>query len=410
MSVHGFVVLITKTMVILACSLSVFAQINRPAGQWVGDLFLVNNPMGGGAVYLIDENNIIKKEIPYVMGLTDFPIPRNLRSVQFSSIWHNDGLSSLAYHLQFEKDSEGSLFRQFTFIKWQDDEWHVIGAFKSYNRMVSLLKAIPCSDDRFITISNTIDLAGNTGVNLTPFAKMSLNSEKKEIGLISSIDHGQDELREFIANTPFFSSWEEARKQWQIPGEREKYASASTCFDYAFFSEIITTGDYATLLNYKTGLYWVFSLEKASLIKAGNIFKKVTPKMIAGGGFDPAVLCAHPEKDGTILISALAEESFITEANIDKEMNELSNKHNVGLPNATMTVKTLSEIWDNRQKEQVERNPVIEWYRIYPEENGRVEKIYPPEGAALVRETWENNVWRPMPDGSVSKNGSNNFG
>jgi hypothetical protein len=51
--------------------------------------------------------------------------------------------------------------------------------------------------------------------------------------------------------------------------------------------------------------------------------------------------------------------------------------------------------------EERARNPLVVWYRIHPD-NGRLEKLAaPPTGGATHRDSWDNEHWRPMPDGSV---------
>ena len=198
---------------------------------------------------------------------------------------------------------------------------------------------------------------------------------REEIRLDSSIYHGVDELRELMLN--------------------------STCFDLAYFSSIVMTDNHSTVINKKTGLYWVFSLEKATLVKAGKIFSdRMTPEMIAKGGFDKAVLHAFPEKAGTILVSTQKEAAFTTETSDSmREADELMKQHQQ--PGSTLTPRDVGVFIARREKEIAEKNPYIEWYRIYPE-NGKVEKLgLPPEGAALDREGGKNDFWRPMPDGSV---------
>lgn len=231
------------------------------------------------------------------------------------------------------------------------------------------MSAIPCDNNRFIVISNT-----NMTDDLTPFVRMSI-SDNKEARIMSPIDHGQDEIREFMSQVE--------------------------CFGLAYSSKKIITGNHATLINNKTGLYWIFSLETASLKKAGNIFRNLKPEQIAKGGFFDAILCAHPEKDGTILISAQQEEAFATASDILVEYRDLAQRHNVGAPNATMSVAELLGIYNRRRQELAEQQPWIEWYRIYPE-TGKVEKLsLPPEGAAIDRDGGKNDLWRPMLDGSV---------
>ena len=199
--------------------------------------------------------------------------------------------------------------------------------------------------------------------------------DKEEIRLDSSIYHGMDELQKFMLD--------------------------STCFDLAYFSSIVMTDRHATVINFKTGLYWVFSLEKAALAKAGKIFSedKMTLEMIAKGGFANAVLCAFPEKAGTILVSTQMEAAFTTETgDALRETDEFAKRQPPGQP---PTPADLASFARRRYIELAEQNPYIEWHRIYPE-NGRVEKLsLPPEGAALDREGVKNDNWRPLPDGSV---------
>jgi len=58
------------------------------------------------------------------------------------------------------------------------------------------------------------------------------------------------------------------------------------------------TDDHAVPVNGSAGLYWVFSLEKASLVKAGGTFRNVTPEMAAKGGSGQAALRVNPERGG----------------------------------------------------------------------------------------------------------------
>ncbi|MCL1908915.1 MAG: hypothetical protein FWG12_06065, partial [Holophagaceae bacterium] len=361
--------------VLLLSSFSSFAQVNRFPGQWVGDLFLVEDMMTRHAVYLVDEVNVIQEKITSVTSIDDdFPVSRELRSWKSSSGWHGGGLHTLVYPRGIrEYDADGNLYRNFFFTKWQDGEWLFLGLYKSNPTSREDALAIPCNNDRFIFVSSSADMAGNTGLQRTPFARLSLNRDKKEISLHSSIDHGRDELREHMSNPEVFG----------LP----------------WSSRFIITDNYATLLCYKTGLYWIFSLESASLKKSGNIFKMVTPEMIAKGGFSGAVLCAHPEKDGTILVSAQLETDIVTTPDWKAEMKELWDANNVGMPNATMTVSDWMALYRSREKKETEQSSGIDWYRIYPED-GKVEKTFPPEGAAIDRDGGKNDLWRPMPDGS----------
>jgi hypothetical protein len=157
------------------------------------------------------------------------------------------------------------------------------------------------------------------------------------------------------------------------------------------------TDKFATLVSTRTGLYWVFSKEKASLVKGGNIFNKITPEHIASGGFEHAVLCVNPEKDGTVLISAQDEDFLTGTVDLTKKILELQR---AGILKFNSLAK--ANEWMAQQHQAEDNNsPFIVWYRIYPE-TGKVERLsLPPEGGTLHREGSKNNIWRPMPDGSV---------
>jgi len=358
----------------LICVIPASAQI---IGQWVGDKYLVDDvgptankfSFAFGKVFLDADDNILES-IPSLGEITDFPFPRSNRLFS-QTHWHAESLYTLAFGTE-EKDEDGKLFRHYIFAKWNEDKWLFQGDYKINNR-ITLLKAIPCDGDKFIVISSDSDLTGNKGQNRSPFHRMSVNpnEDKTEIRLNSSIPlKGLDELQQYIADPVFFS----------LP----------------FLSEIVLTDNYAVAINKNTGLYWIFSLEKASLVTSGMIFKKITPKMILSGGFNDAILCVNPEKEGTILISAQDEAAFMTETgDAIKEINELLKE------NPKMTEDEMHKLLSVRRKELANRNPFLVWYRIYPE-NGKVEKLTDaPFGGTLIRDGAKTNVWRPLPDGTV---------
>ena len=269
------------------------------------------------------------------------------------------------------------MFTRNIFSRWSDGEWHYLGEYKIENW--GGLNFIPCDDGRFIVIFGSSDLVNNNGLDRSPFARASFPEGKTELRIGASIDHGQDNLRKYMADPK--------------------------CFCLPCYSNIIMTDSHATILNYETGLYWIFSLEKATLVKAGNIFSKVTPEMAAKGGFSQAVLCARPEKEGTVLVSALEESFFTTETKSPAEiMNEKMEE--IRRSGEEFTVEKSNEMSAMYQRLLVERakaNPHIDWYRIHP--NGKVEKLgTPPVGGFLVRDGEKNlnEVWRPLPDGSIS--------
>lgn len=362
---------------LLALAMPAFAQ---NTGQWADDLYYINvsgynNNVSGMALstsVFIDENNKIHKKIP-ALESKDFPVTAWFGNVPpFDSYWRNEAAYLLGEGVS-EKNEDGSYFTRWVFAKWTEDEgWHFQGDYKTDTN--EMLEAIPCDNDRFIVISCAKDLTGdNRWQTRTPFARMSLHPDKKELRLDTPIDHGQDELRKYMSNPDFFK--------------------------LAWLSQPCLTRDHATLINCNTGLYWIFSLEKASLTKAGNIFKSATPEWIAKGGFTSSVLCARPEKAETILIAA-QEEDYLIKANDPwKQALEFREKFNA-------TNEEQMEMFKHYYQEYVNRSPFIAWYRVYPE-TGKVEKLKEhPEGGTWYRVELNDghDAFRPMPDGSVKMN------
>ena len=432
MQSRSYLSLCTMLRLLLLAS-SVFAFGQNTPGQWVGDFYSVSR--GGSptpSTVLIDEKNYIRAEIPNLATIEDFPVPRNLRSSASIPFWRNDELYTVARTRTVEKDENGAEFIRITFAKWQDDEWRYLGWLKVPPR--KFIKAIPCDNDRFVIISDRNELANNNRADRTPFylasspspletqainhnprfvnfssiadmprgrmmlaarhdgrigvvpyehdltdeesAKMvAYQVERQQIKLLSPIDHGQDDLRKHMSNPVWF--------------------------DLAWRSAIVMTDEYAVLVSQQTGLYWIFSLKNASLKKAGNIFRKMTPEILAEGDFfrvgrPTPIICVNPEKDGTVLIAAEDESFFLTEKG-DPSKEAMEVWQNMPEPK---TQQDFIKIFDEKEKELFERNPYIVWYRLYPE-NGKVEMLSgPPEGGTLLRGD-ARGAWRPMPDGSV---------
>jgi len=367
-------------MVLLVSAMPTSAQGLSSPGQWVGDLYLVDHP--GDILpskHLIDEKNQIQRTIPHISKVIDFPVPLAQRVLPAKSFWHNDALYVLTAggkktDMMLE---DGSIVTRWMLAKWQDGEWRFLGDYKTEPK--NILVSIPCDNDRFIVIASKNDLTGNKDASKrTPFHRMSLYPEKEELRLNTAIDHGVDDIRGYMSNPD--------------------------CFSMAFNSAIAITDDYAVVVNCETGLYWIFSLENASLKHVGNIFKNITPELIAKGGFPNAILRVHPEKAGTVLISAQEESAFLTESgDAVKETQELLDK------NPDLSPEDVKKTVETRREELSNRSPLLVWYRIDPE-RGKTEKLgVPPVGAAYVREGTKTDYWRPMPDGSVRMGSLDSF-
>jgi len=338
-------------------------------GQWHGDLYSVTliSEMPP-QVAQIDARNTIRKIIPHVSKAgSGFPIKTKFLVTGIYSYWHNDALYTLV-HGSSEREGKGPFHRRHTYAKWEDEEWHFLGSYMAAQNVK--LKAIPCDNDTLIVISSDIDLVDNKRENRSPFAKMSFGGSEKELKLGASIDHGQEELQNHMSNP--------------------------NCFNLAYSSSIVMTDKYAAVISYGTGLYWVFSLEDAALVKADNIFKNVTPEMIAKGGFISAIISAQPEKEGTVLIAA-QEEDYLIVNNSDPINNDVYVKLAETRPDdPDMTQAKYIKELKERVREQRTKSLFIAWYRLHPE-NGSVEKLeYPPRGGA--KSTEYGDFWRPMPD------------
>jgi len=341
-------------------------------GQWHGDLYsvILTSEMPP-QVAQIDARNTIRKIIPHVSKAgSGFPIKPKFLATGIYSYWRNDALYTLV-HGSSEREGNGPFHRRHTYAKWEDDEWHFLGSYMAAQDVK--LKAIPCDNDSLIVISSDIDLVDNKREDRSPFAKMSFGPGQSELRLGASIGHGQEELQNHMSNP--------------------------NCFNLASSSSIVMTDKHAAVISYGTGLYWVFSLEDAALVKAGNIFKMVTPEMIAKGGFVSAILLAQPEKAGTVLIAA-QEEEFLIINNSDPITNEVYVKLAEMRPNdPDMTQEKYIKELKERVREQRTKGPFIAWYRLHPED-GSVEKLEdPPRRGAKTRRN--GHSWRPMPDGSV---------
>jgi hypothetical protein len=381
-------------------------------GQWVGDLYMVMVPSEEGhtSAAFVDEDDNVRRVIPNVWDAADFKeLCRSCGGGPWHSHWHGDALHSLAYGgMETAHDGigragsapGGTAYRRYVFAKWQDGGWGLMGTFRANRR--ELLHAVPCDGGRYIVVSHKMGTFDDARSDRSPFRRVSAAEGGGDMRLDASIDHGQDELRGHMYE-PMCLDHDE------VPGmiteaSLRGYMSEPSCFNLAAGSDIVMTEGRATLVNRFTGLYWVFSTETARLVKAGSIFKRVTPEMAARGGFYNAVLCVNPEKSGTVLLSAQDEVLFTAEKEDPwKEMRERWAK----VPIARMLEPSseddwINELFERRLAEIKARSPLVVWYRIHPE-NGRVERLpLPPEGGASVRGPGDRDeCWRPMPDGSV---------
>jgi hypothetical protein len=304
----------------------------------------------------------------------------------------------------FEREGEGRALT-WSFFRWEDGGWCLLGRYAAEPAMPGFtgMNAIPCDGDRFILVSYVSPSADGAG-GWQPFCAASFPEGSKSLHLDSAIDHGQDELR---------------------------HVSDQFRTDLELFGYTAVTDSHAVVIHPYTGLFWVFSLEKVRLVKAGSIFKKLTSEMVADGGFTGAVLCVNPERQGTVLVAAQDEDYFTQNGDFWKEYikmrrgrlddweksrdarDDRSNDDEAIARSIedwheafNVISKEVAEAMRTRHKQLMENSPHIVWYRIHPE-NGSVERLLePPEGGASLRgddgwDNWENNVFRPMADGSV---------
>jgi len=379
-----------------------FAQLFP--GQWVDDLYFVTHYEGTSGPnlkwhsFFVDENDNIVDKDKYQL-----PEALSLGAGAYASdpYWYDGALYAVAHHFPPIEDDDGNRYDKFTFAKWQDGEWTILGEYRAKTTdLPNGFHFFPCDRNRFIVVSRYNDLMGENRSDRSPFFVLSVRPGKKELNLDSSIYHGHDELRNYMSDEHFFGQ--------------------------AYNSEPVVTGKYGTLVNWN-GLYWCFSLEKATLIKTGCIFKGLETeeliKAIQKVGFAQAILGVGPEKDGTVMVSAV-EEATLRNGIDDKfgDLMEQMEKHR------DKTVEEQEKLHAERMAKIAEVNRYMVWYRIYPE-NGRVEKLgtppiggahertRPPESASMA-EVWTADKWRPLPDGSVrmgmlvpkEKNGTGNKG
>ena len=381
-----------------------YAQSMTP-GQWVRDLYLMDSYPGTGdrrpfkdrVAVLVDEKDNIHKIFPNLAKVNDFSISNShgqitniiwhyfIQSPGAVATWHNDAFYTIGCAVgqlsqstsgeqirsYYAKEDDSGFFRWF-FAKRKDgdgDEWQHLGFYDTGQN--TILVAIPCDDDRFIVIGSGPDFFDKSSGRYYFLRLSTPNNDKKELRLDSYIDCGQDEVR--------------------------NYMSDHDVFELASYSDIIMTDKFATLVNSKSGLYWIFSKEKASLVKSGSIFSRLKANHLDPKGFERAVLCVNPEKGGTVLISARDEELILKTDDVYKELKELSRSGFLKSSNEAHGWLT-----QRLKEEESKRSPYIVWYRIYPE-TGKVEKlVFPPEGGSLFREDGEgksNSNGDPCPMG-----------
>jgi hypothetical protein len=365
-----------------------FSHAQFDPGQWVGDLYFVRTEVESksGSTekhrYFIDKNNKVADPTNYGDAIFAF--------------WLDDGYENALYTTtaELKQDKEGLWRESLFYKKWQDGEWVTLGEYRSPKTYkdradfrvgvgdLAFIRALPCENNRFIAVS-WADLVNDQRPDRTPFAVMKVNPTKKEISVDRSIDYGIDELKDKLSDQKVFS----------LPAN----------------AHYMVAGKYGVIINTNTGLFWSFNLEKASLVKAGTIFKNIEPKEILDaihkGGWMMAVLGCNPEKEGTVLISAL-EDAALKNGDKWNDLREVMDQ------NPSLTEKEREKLFLEQQKKMERGSRWVVWYRLYPE-NGRVEKLdVPPNGASVEKaglwstvtkfENWYRaNEWRPMPDGSV---------
>jgi len=174
----------------------VLAQ-NLP-GRWVDDLYLITFHHPAKESYrqcLVDEKNNIHKEIPHITESLDLTVPNDFFKYNtMEPKWYNGALYTQA-HRWGDKEKDGEKYCYEHFAKFEDDKWNYLGEFKT--KPGNRIDIIPCANNRFIVISDEIDLTNDNRPDRTPFARASFSSGSKELRIDSPIDHGQDELRKY---------------------------------------------------------------------------------------------------------------------------------------------------------------------------------------------------------------------
>lgn len=337
-------------------------------GQWVKEHFLIQEGFPSHAL-LLDAGNQVMLKIPSLKEAPNFPLPPEQRAMNTAVLWFEGAYFACAFGKQ-EFDTEGKAFDRFTLAKDDGQGWRRFAELKTA-RDVGLLKFIPCTQGRFIGISSKEDLSGAKAAERSPFYRLRKATEGLELERDGVIAPGLEGLKRHL--------------EW---------------FTLPAVSPIVMLGHHAVVLNRLTGLYWIFSLEKADLVHSGRLFPKVTDEMISKGGFADAVYSLHPEKDGTLLVAAQSEEHFTQEkSDPSREVAALLKA------NPSLTAKDATRIFSQKQQDAAQRSPFICWYRIDPEKGTVKRLVSAPPGAQELREGGKPVAWRPLPDGSVRMGG-----
>ena len=434
--------LIKNLIIVLPLIFGINAHAQQGPGQWIGEFYSVLNVRSLSAqptLVLINEKNVIQTEIPSLGKDVDFPVLPSFRSISLRPLWHNDTYYSLARGAT-EQREDGSRFMRFTYAKYKDDKWEFLGFLEVPDG--ESIKIFPCDNDRFIVVSSRTDLIDNNRPDRSPFHLAKLGPPPRSNNaanlapnvpyaiMVDGVDwsKGQtlagqgidpSEIPSLVSLTPVESMLTDQNRVtlaqhnavevikldssiYHGMDDFKDKMSDPAWFRLAGSSHTVMTDSHATLINRNTGLFWIFSLEKANLVKVGNIFKKITPEMLSkrnflmGSAIIP-VLCVNPEIDGTILIAAEDEDFFLSDdSDPSKEANEIYQ--NMPEPK---TRADYIKIFEQKLKERHERNPYIVWHRLYPE-SGKVERLPDaPLGGTTLKESPLVTTFRPMPDGTV---------
>ncbi|MCL1893206.1 MAG: hypothetical protein FWG02_03065 [Holophagaceae bacterium] len=418
---------IVLRIIIISLLMGQCAFAQKDPGQWVNGLYSVFGRAGDSLfsrpTVLIDEKNIIQSEIPSLSKAVNFPVPASFRTICLKPLWHNGILYVLARGGATEEKEDGTEFMRFTFARYQDDTWEFLGFLETPPG--EMIRVIPCDNDRFILVSNKTDLIDNKRLDRSPFCLATLakppvkssfptnipagvpfnpvmNREDRSIvGAVVS-RNATDSQRALVSTHNATNIIKLDSSIYHGMDDIKDKMSDEAWFGLAGSSLTTMTDNHVTLINYQTGLYWIFSLEKANLVWAGNIFQKVTPEFLASknflkGSIAVPILCFNPEIDGTILIASEDENFFLTDgSDTNKEATEIFQ----AMPEPK-TRQDYIRIFERLEKERHERNPFVVWYRLFPE-SGRVEKLPDaPNGGSLLKSEFLTTTFRPMPDGSV---------
>lgn len=339
-------------LILIAFGGCLFAQ---DPGQWVakGFLFPTGDPLHPTGT-ILDGKNRILEQLPSLKAQANAGLALPARPFHALGAFHQGLLSR-------GKETGRVVSRLY---RLERDQWQ-LEAELDYPKDRGLLRLLPCGENRYLGISTRDLREPLPSSGGSPFSLLHRNADNTlQVG--SVIDPKCSEL-----------------------------AKGGSPYGRAGLGKLVFTDHHATLMDLDSGLYWIFRLDKAQLAHHGRLYAKVSDQLLKADQVRKTILGIHPTPDGDLLIMARLEEVVV--AGTPDPMKQAQTY--LAQPGADPDhgFRLASE----GQRQLVDRNPLVKWFRLDPETGALKVLPLPPPGGSEVLEAEQGYAWRPLPDGTL---------